>query len=153
MKITKISETIQQLDLSNDLINKNVHLVCISLNSLTIFQAYAVQLLGMSFEDADKHVKVVNNKNEVGTFFPQYNITIVPLSIHENRNDFGNREVFDKHVQDCFDANEKHIKCDKVIFGFENRGDFDFALFEEVLSEKVKTYNFVQTKEIVFYNI
>ena len=153
MKINKTIETIQQLDLSNDLIQKNVHLVCIAKNEASVFNRYVVDTLGMTNNEAIRHTKTVNTKNETGTLFPQYNITIVPLSIYENRNDFGNRAIFEKHVQDCFDANEIHIKCEKVICGFEQNGDFDVALFEEVLSEKAENYNFIHTKEILFCKI
>lgn len=150
---SKSNKTIQQLDLRNDLIQKNVHLVCLAKNELSVFNQYVVDKLGISNNEATRHVKTVNTKNEAGTLFPKYNITIVPLSIYENRNDFGNRAIFEKHVQDCFKANEKYIKCEKIIFGFEQNDDFDVVLFEEVLSEKAENYNFIQTKEILFCRV
>ncbi len=148
MRIIKLKEAINQLDLKDHLLSKKAHLVCISINALTTFNVYAEAVLGMSFEDAASHSETVNRKNEVGNFYPKHNLTIVPLSIYQDRNDFGNREIFEKHVLDCFESNEKYIKCRKLIFGMESRGDFDYTLFEEVLIELARNYVFNYTNEI-----
>ena len=148
MKIKKLRETINQLDLKNDLLEKKVHLVCISVNALTIYNVYTTAVFKISTEYAEKHSKKVNISNEVGSFYPKFNLTIIPLSIFGDRNDFGNKEIFKKHVLDCFESNEKYIKCNKLIFGIENRNDFDCNFFEEMLNQISENYNFEHTKEI-----
>ena len=148
LTIRKLKETIYQLDLQDDLLSKKVHLVCISVNTLTTFNAYATAILKMTFEDAVSYSEIVNKKNEVGNFYPKHNLTIVPLSIYQDRNDFGNREILKKHILDCFASNEKYIKCQKLIFGMEFRDDFDNNLFEEIFFELVNDYVFHQTEEI-----
>lgn len=148
-KIKKIDTSKNDSLFENEILNKQIHVICLAVNSLTVFNVYS-HILGLSNELATKHAIFVNTKNETGNFFPKYNLTIIPLSDYENRNDFGNRTVFEKHVQDCFDSNEKFIKSPKLIFRIENRGDFDIELFEQVLFEKAEEYDFLHTTEIEY---
>jgi hypothetical protein len=108
-----------------------------------------MQVGGMSHEKADYLANVVNDKNEVGTLFPIQNMTIIPLSIYGNRNDFGNKELMRKHILDCFESNEKHIKCSELIFALERAADFD-TIFNE-LEILTRTVNFSNTKKNIFY--
>lgn len=134
-----------------DFLSKKVHLVCLAINALTQFNVYATAIGDLSHDSADIFVTKVNEENEVGTLFPKLNLTIVPLSIYKNRNDFGNSEIMRKLINDCFKSNEKYIKCSKLIFAFERVFDFDIDLALEILNEVLSENNFIYTKEIIFY--
>lgn len=153
MKITIIDEDPCVLDGKEDFLNKKIHIVCVAVNALTIFNVYAATIGEMLTEEATRYANTVNRHNETGTLFPKLNLTIVPLTIFENRNDTGNRNKMQKIIIDCLDSNEKYIKCTNLIFALERRSDFDRDTALEVLKAIVNNYKFVYTKRILFYNL
>jgi hypothetical protein len=152
MKLTIINDGPWILDGSDDFLEKKIHLVCIAVNALTQFGVYAKVIGGLSNELAENYVNKVNEKNETGTLYPKLNLTIMPLTIFEGRDDTNQSLVMEKHIIDCFDSNEKYTKCPKLIFALERRGDFDIDLAFKTLSALIDKYKFNFTKEIEFYN-
>jgi hypothetical protein len=152
MKLTIINDGPWILDGSDDFLEKKIHLVCIAVNALTQFGVYAKPIGGLSNELADNYVNKVNEKNETGTLYPKLNLTIMPLTIFEGRDDTNQSIVMEKHIIDCFDSNEKYIKCPKLIFALERRYDFDIDLAFKTLSALIEKYKFNFTEEIIFYN-
>jgi hypothetical protein len=151
MEITLINDGPWVLDGKDDFLNKEIHLVCVAINSLTTFGAYATAVGGMSTEEASNHANTVNKKNETRTLFPKLNLTIVPLTIFDNRDDTGNIINMQKIIIDCLESNEKYIKCANLVFAFERRYDFDIDSALEALYIIVNDYKFVYTKRILFY--
>ena len=151
MELTIVENGPWVIDQANEYLEKKIHLVCLAVNSLTTYGTFVRQVGGMSHEKADYLANVVNDKNEVGTLFPIQNMTIIPLSIYGTRNDFGNKELMRKHILDCFESNEKHIKCSELIFALERAADFDIDTIFNELEVLTRTVNFSNTKKIIFY--
>jgi hypothetical protein len=151
MKITIIKDNPYVLDGKEDFLNKKIHIVFVAANALTLFNAYATAIGGISTEEASRYVNTVNKHNETGTLYPRLNITLVPLTIFENRNDTGDRVKMKKNIIDCLYSNEKYVKCPDLVFALEKRYDFDIDTALEVLKIIVKDYKFVYTKRILFY--
>lgn len=151
MELTTIDSGPWVIDRADDYLNNKVHLVCVAINALTTYNAHVHALGGMSHEMAGDFVELVNKKNETGTLFPGQNMTIVPLSIYGNRNDFEKKEIIRKHILDCIEANEKYVKCSELIFAFERRYDFDIDTFFDEIKDLIKTTSFYTTKKIVYY--
>jgi hypothetical protein len=151
MKITIIDNGPWVIDQENEYRSKKIHLVCVAVNALTTYGTFVRVVGGMSHEKADELANLVNDKNETGTLYPIQNMTIVPLSVYGSRNDFGNIELIRKHISDCFESNEKYVKCPELIFALERRGDFDIDTFFNELNNLIKTFSFSYTKKIIFY--
>ncbi len=134
MELTIISDGPWVLDGANDFIAKQIHLVCIAVNALTTYNVYTTAVGGIPNEEAAKYAEIVNIKNETGTLYPRLNMTIVPLTIYGDRNDFGNDVIMKKHILDCLDSNEKYIKSPTLIFALERRFDFDMDLALKTLN-------------------
>lgn len=133
-------------DLREEFLKKRVHIICPAINSLTIFNVFAHNIGGLENEQVTKLAEEVNTKNETGTLYPKLSLTIIPLSAFGNRNDFGNRIIINRHIDDCFEAETRYIKSSKMVFIFEKRHDFDHELAATVLLE-----NFADTKLMVEY--
>ncbi|HEY5327367.1 MAG TPA: hypothetical protein VIJ27_10240 [Mucilaginibacter sp.] len=119
--------------LHDDFLNKRIHIICPAANGLTVFNAFVVYPAGMSHDKAGQLAETVNIKNETGTLYPMFNMTIIPLTLFKNRNDFGNEVIMKKHIADCFEAHKTYIKSPKMIFVFEKKDDFDYQLATKVL--------------------
>jgi hypothetical protein len=126
---------------SDDLKNDKIHMVFVAVNALTNFNAFAVEHYdhetekGISLEQATILCNVVNEKNETGTLFPKLNITILPLSKYNNRDDWDNENSMEKNIKDAFKENLLHIKSNEMIFALEGRHDFNKALAIRVLKK------------------
>lgn len=144
MPIKKFTDRLSDLD--RDFLNKKVHIICLAVNSLTMYNAFAHAIGGMSSQQAGQLAETVNLKNETRTLFPKFSLTIIPLSIFNNRNDFNNEAIMKKHITDCFEAETKYIKSSRMIFIFEKRHDFNNELALKVLLE-----NWANTKLNVEY--
>jgi len=140
------------LDAADDFINKNIHLVCIAVNALTIYGCYAKAVGGLTNEEAETYVQNANQKNKSISLYPKLNLTILPLSIDENRNDFNERDILFENIKRSIDINEEIVKSSKMIFAIERRFDFNIDLALEILKELDISYNFKVTKRILFYN-
>lgn len=137
-------------DFENDFLEKKIHLVCPASNGLTTFNVFACIIGKMSSEEANQMVDLVNEKNETGTLYPKLNLTIVPVTNDNGRNDTGNKKIIRKHILDCFESNEKYIKCSKLIFALDYHHCDQETYFNELV-QIVSEKNFVYTKEILFY--
>jgi hypothetical protein len=152
MEFTIIDNGPWVMDRLDDYLNHKVHIVCVAVNALTTYNSHVFALGEMSHDMAGDFVNLVNDKNETGTLFPGQNMTIVPLSIYGNRNDFQKKEIIRKHILDCIDANEKYVKCSEMIFALERRYDFDIDTFFDEIKDLIKSTSFYTTKKIIYYN-
>ena len=151
MNVEIFNKAINSNELMADYRQKNIHLVCVAVNALTYFNVFATSIGGISNYLASELSSKVNRLNETGTLYPDLNLTIIPLTAFNDRNDFGNHEIMTKHIEDCFTANEQYLKCENVVFALEDRGDFDYNLALKVIIEvaAAKT-NLVFTKSIFY---
>lgn len=131
---------------SDALKNKEVHLVCPAFDGMTSYGPLV--RLFLSDADAVRHALTVNRANETGTLYPRAPITIIPLSIFEDRNDFGDAGLMKKHIEDCFVANEQYWKIPHLHFSFDSHHVFDIELARKTLEEALETREFVHTREI-----
>lgn len=139
------------LDAADDFINKKINLVCIAVNALTIYGCFAKAVGGLTNEEAEEYVLVANQMNESITLYPKLHLTIVPLSIDSNRNDFNDRAIMYENIKRSIEINEESIKSSKMIFAFERRFEFNIDLALEILKELDMSYSFKATKSIQFY--
>lgn len=130
---------------------QEIHLVCVAVNCLTLFNAFATGEGGISEVSASAFAKAVNRANETGTLYPRLSMTIIPLTVADGRDDFGNRQLMKKHILDCFKANEKYVKSPEMLFALEDRDDFDYQLAIDVLDEIVNEIPNFRYTENVFY--
>jgi len=138
------------IDISEQFLTKKIHLVCVADNVHEFYFHHAFKLKNNVLDLVQRQIDRVNGMNETGTFFPNYYMTIMPLSKYKDRDTFGNRESMVKNIRDCFEANEKYIKSSKLVFALERRPDFDIDLAHEVLEAEAMNAKFTFTKEIVF---
>jgi hypothetical protein len=131
---------------SNNLKNKEVHIVCSALYGLNTYGALSSEFI--SHEEASAHALRVNKANETGTLYPKAPITIIPLSIFEERNDFGNAALMKKLIEDCFVANEQYWKIPHLHFCFDSGHVFDNELALKTIEETLETRDFLHTQEI-----
>ena len=131
---------------SHKLRNKEVHLVCPAHTGLNTFGALCT--LFVSDEEAHAHTLRVNRANETGTLYPKGPITIVPVSIFEERNDFRNATLMKKHIEDCFVANEQYWKIPHLYFCFDSGHVFDCELALTIVEEALESREFEYTREI-----
>lgn len=133
-------------DYMRDLKNGKIHMVFVAVNSLTNFNAFAVEdrdqetEKGISSEQATRLCYIANEKNETGTLYPKLNITILPLSKYENRDDWENENTMEKNINDVFKANSLYIKSNEIVFALENRPDFNKALAIRVLEKVARAH-------------
>jgi hypothetical protein len=131
---------------------KRLHVVCVAVNALTFYNAFAVDVAnGISTEEAQAFADTVNNHNEVGTLWPKFAMTLIPLTRWKDRNDVGDHDVMSRHIRDAFLANREYVKCNEIVFAFEQRDDFDAALATEVLLEEAAAMDGDQFLQQVFY--
>jgi hypothetical protein len=123
MEIENLNRNLSDSKVTEDLRKGKIHIVCVAVNALTFFNAIAVQSLGISSELATLWCKEVNEKNETGTLYPKFNITLIPVPNYENRNDWDNETIMIKHIKDAFLANSKYIKSSEIIFALEQVKD------------------------------
>ena len=72
--------------------------------------------------------------------YPKLNITILPLSKYENRDDWENEDTMEKNINDVFKANSLYIKSNEIVFALENRDDFNKALAIRVLEKVARVH-------------
>jgi hypothetical protein len=126
--------------------DKQVHLVCPAIKSLTAYGALST--IFMSEEESLAHAMRVNKANETGTLYPKCPITIIPLSIFEERNDFGNHEIMERHIEDCFVANERYWRIPHLDFCFDQEHVFDCELALSTLNQCLEKRDFEFTRSI-----
>ena len=118
--------------------------MCPAFYGLNIYGAHSNML---AVPDAAAHAQRVNVANETGTLYPQYPLTLLPLTVFEGRDDSGNREIMGKHIMDAFEANERYWKIPHLVFALDGNG-FDEELAEEVLCDRLRTTDFVHTRAV-----
>jgi hypothetical protein len=131
MKI--FSRDFNNVDIDEAMNGRNIHVVFVADSGPSLFMNHITGAGRLTFEKAARLASRVNRENETGTLHPDYKVTIVPLSVFNDRNDLGNREVMEANIRDVFLANNRYIKCTEIFFCFEQRPDFDKALAHEVL--------------------
>ncbi len=147
MRIETFNRGIGDYSVMEDLKNGKLHMVFVAVNGLTFFNAFSVENplqeaeKGISSEQATKLCNVVNEKNETGTLYPKLNITILPLSKYENRDDWNNENSMKKNITDAFRANSLYIKSKEIIFAFEAGFDFNNILAVRVLEQVAREYS------------
>ncbi len=152
MELEKYIHSLGSHELASKFLEKQIHLICVAVNSLTNFNAFATMQGGISEILASALAHKVTRENETATLYPKLSMTIIPLTTTPERNDFGNRALMKKHIQDCFKANEEYIKCSEMLFVLEDRSDFDYRQAIDVLKEIVNACeNFTYTKKVFYY--
>ena len=152
MELKEYTKGLGSRELAADFLNKKVHLICVAVNSLTNFNAFATMQGGISEILASALAKKVNRENETGTLYPKLSMTIIPLSTTAGRDDFGDRALMKKHIEDAFKANEEYVKCADMLFALEGRHDFDYELAIDVLKEILNSSNdFTYTRRVFYY--
>jgi len=93
-----------------------------------------------------------NERNKVTILHPHYCMTIVPLSIHGDRNDMGNEEMMRKHIREALMANEVSSRVGHVLFDLHPHGYFDWRLAKQVLQEEAPRAPFVHTRKLTWFD-
>lgn len=157
MRIETFNRSLNGPELMEDLNNGKIHMVFVAANGLTFFNVFAVVNplarieKGISSEQASILCNLVNEKNETGTLYPKLNISILPLSRYENRDDWDNEDIMRKNIKDAFKANSLNIKSKELIFAFEARSDFNNYLAVKVLEQIAREYSDDDILEKVYY--
>jgi len=147
MRIETFNKGLGDFAVMEDLKNGKIHMVFVAVNALTFFNAFAADNpfeeteKGISSAQATRLCNEVNEKNETGTLYPKLNITILPLTRYENRDDWDNEDSMKKNINDAFKANALYIKSKELIFAFEARFDFNNKLAVKVLEQVARDYN------------
>jgi hypothetical protein len=157
MRIEIFKKGLGTFQVAEDLKNGKTHMVFVAVNGLTFFNSFAVEdpsqetVRGLSTEEASKLCKMVNEKNETGTLYPKLNISLLPLTRYEERNDWENEIAMKKNIIDVFYSNSEYIKSDQIIFAFEERGDFNNGLAVKVLESIAREFKEDGILKYVYY--
>lgn len=91
--LKKFTQRISDPDFIKTLERKGqTHVVCAAANGLTFFNGLAVETFEkehrsyVSFEEGNRLSIDANQNNEVRTLFPKINVSVLPLSIYDERN-------------------------------------------------------------------
>jgi hypothetical protein len=150
MKSKIIRRDFDKIEIALAIQEKQIHLILIAANEPSLYMTQVCDLGGMIYQDASMLANRVNNVNETGTLHPKFAITIVPLSIFRERNNFGDRIIMKRNIEDCFLANEKLVQAMEVYFALEDRPDFDKILAIELINEVGARMDFVHTQIITY---
>ena len=157
MRIETFNRGLGDFAVMKDLKNGKTHIVFLAVNGLTFFNALSVDNTleetekEISSEQATRLCNVVNEKNETGTLYPKLNITILPLTRYENREDWDNEDSMKKNINDAFKANSLYIKSKEMIFAFENRFDFNNKLAVKMLEQVAREYSDNDILKKIYY--
>jgi len=129
---------------------KNVHMVFVADPGPSMYMYHVTGAGSLTWEKAANYANNVNQANETGTLHPVgLAVTIVPLSVFQNRDDLGNREIMMTHIRDVFRANEEYIRLDTIFFCIIPRPDFDYAIAIEAITACSLEKTYICTKSIV----
>lgn len=110
-------------DIIEDIKNGKIHIVCAAWNGLTHLNVYAELYHKLPKKIVNNSVEIVNQKKETGTFYPQANISILPVSESKkewNKNPLKTTgEELEACIKDVFLANETYIKAETILFSLE----------------------------------
>jgi hypothetical protein len=131
MNLTRRNEPARKEDLKK----WTTHVVVVADPAGQNFAAYRERIEALGHQSAEFYVTEVNRRNEAGVFYPKLDLTLLPMSRYQGRDDFGNAEIMARHVQDVFKANEEHCGKDEIYFALDCENTFDAATFEKALEE------------------
>ena len=118
-----------------DLKKWTTHVVLVADLAGKNFAAYRERIEALGHQPAEFYVTEVNRRNEAGVFYPKLDLTLLPMSRYQDRDDFGNAEIMARHVQEVFKANEEHCGNDEIYFALDCEKTFDAATFEKALEK------------------
>jgi hypothetical protein len=107
---------IDQNEILAEIKHKNTHIIFPALESehSNAFH-FLVNFLGLSSKEFIKYVGKINTACDVGCFFPQYPISMMPEeSIIEMST--SPKKNMDDIIGECFSGNEEYLKCETMIF-------------------------------------
>jgi len=149
LEITKPNLPVGNLALEKAVRDNKVHLICVANYGLTNYGGCAHLVRDLGPMTPEEYAEQVNMKNEPGTFYPKVAMTILPFSRGTGRDDTGNTRVMGRHIEDCFEANEKYAKSPEIYFALDSIGVFDAETFCQVLREKLTVKNdWIHAKKI-----
>jgi len=121
-------------DASEDLLNKKTNVICSHAPGLMPLGAYMHLLkVNLSEEEGELFYKTLQEKKETVCLI-KYNITAVPLL-----------SLSPENIKECFDANEKNLKCERMYFDLETTENNDLY---KIIKSVFDNYEFHHTKEV-----
>jgi len=145
MNLTKRNEPAKEADLQG----WTIHVVVVADPNGKNFMAYRERIAALGPQSVESYANKVNELNEAGVFYPKLDLTLLPMSRTNKRDDFGNEEIMAKHVQDVFKANEGHCGNDEIYFALDCERTFDVATFEKALEKALAAKKeFIRTQKI-----
>lgn len=125
---------------------RRIHVVMIAMNSLTNYGCLVGSKGRKGSFDPQRTADRCNELNKVTNLHPHYHITLLPMSIHKDRNDMGNLEVMRNHLRDALMANEVTSQHAEVLFALERHNFFDYQLAVQLLQEEAPSGPFNNTQ-------
>lgn len=112
-------------ELMFDVKNKNSHLIYLALIGDSEASRLMVDLFGMKRSLFDQYVSSVHKQNDVGSFYPQYYVSLMPPeSIFGNpEKQRVNGKIHDLFflITECLKGNELYIKASNIKFHIERK--------------------------------
>ena len=118
----------------------NVPLACIGINGLSLANVYIAHIGNDS--NCQTYCNKVNDENETGTLYPKHKVTLIPQDSPQSRSKMM------RHLNDCFDANEKYIKSENLYFCLRDQGEGYYNFMHSILVLCARSYNFSSTKKL-----
>jgi len=114
--------------------DKKMHLVASMPRGISPATAYMMELgIQLPEDKGSLFYDTLQNKKETVTLAPNP-LTVVPI------------ELSDKNITDCFEANEKHLKCETLFFDLESYEENDLY---EIIKQAFDNYQFRHTKKVL----
>lgn len=97
----------------------NTHIVCPALKKGIVSYAILVESNLFKLEEYFLYCDIVNKKSEVGCFHPRASVSLMPL-YRENSEIASEIEQLKVYLRDAFAANQDYLKCECMIFAFDD---------------------------------
>jgi hypothetical protein len=126
---------------------KNCHVVLPALMEMSFFTGLFVEspkralayntkaFTLMDFEIAELACETVNEEGQVHSLQPFLNVSLFPVSMTEQRNDWENRDWLKRNMKKVLFNNRVLFHCHEVLFIFEEHHSINVPLALEVLKE------------------
>jgi len=141
-----------KIDIVNDVAdfqlfkNDKVHVVCSAYGGLTFCDTYA-RKKGMTQDEVWKLTQKCNDLNEVGTFYPTLNLTVIPLARWGKRDvkSFDLENFYYKHLLEVIKCHNDYVKIDYIHFIFDDprnvKENIEYKQLEKLLLVENKILN------------
>jgi hypothetical protein len=119
----------------------NSHVICPALKKGRVSFELLVESGLFTMEQYFMYCDIVNQKAEVGCFYPKANVSLIPLFREDIGITFEHKQL-ENYLKDALTANQEYLKCETMIFAFD----------DDAWNQNVKLFDEIQKASDLFYS-